>query len=144
MLHLGAPQLTSLASPVNLAAIALLALGLTRAIAGRAPTEPVRALVLVPATLLAAVGWLATPTAVVFAPGWTHAAAFAYIGVVIAWAWMLRDRQSDDDPNDGRGDQNVQPDPPEDPGGGGIDWDAFESDFWAHVAGRRDRDLTRA
>jgi hypothetical protein len=52
---------------------------------------------------------------------------------------MLRDRHSSDDGNDGDGDQKLRPDPPEDPGGGGVDWDAFESAFWSHV---RDRDLT--
>jgi hypothetical protein len=139
MLHLGAPQLSSLATPLNLAAVALLALGLWRAVAGPAPARPVRARVLVPATILAAVGWLGTPTAVILAPGLAHAATFAYIAYVTAWAWMLRDRQTGDDGNNGGGDQNVRPDPPEDPGDGGVDWDAFEAAFWAHV---RDRNLT--
>jgi hypothetical protein len=139
MLHLGTPHLTSLASPLNLAAIALLAVGLWRAVAGRAPAQPVRARVLVPATVLAAVGWLGTPAAVVFAHRFTHAAAFAYIACVIAWAWMLRDRKSSEDGNNGGGGDDRRPDPPEDPGGGGVDWDTFESAFWSHV---RDRDLT--
>jgi hypothetical protein len=55
---------------------------------------------------------------------------------------MLRDRQSDDDDNDGPGGQDVRPDAPENPSGGGIDWDAFDSAFWAHVARQRDRDPT--
>jgi hypothetical protein len=140
MLHLGTPHLISLTSPLNLAAMALLAVGLCRAVAGAAPAQPVRARVFVPATVLAAIGWLGTPTAVVFAHGLTHAAAFAYIACVIAWAWMLRDRQSSDDGDKGGGgDQNLPPDPPADPGGGGVDWDAFESAFWSHV---RDRDPT--
>lgn len=143
MPDLATPDLSSLASPLNLAAIALLVLGLWRAVAGAAPAQPVRPLVLIPATVLAAIGWLGTPTAVVFAPGFTHAAAFAYIGFVTAWAWMLRDRHVDDGNDNGGGDQPVRPDTPEDPGDGGIDWDAFESAFWAHVARQRDRPLTR-
>ena len=139
MLHLGMPHLTGLASPLNLAAIALLVVGLWRAVAGPAPEEPVRARVLMPMTFLAAVGWLGTPTAVIFAHGFVHAATFASIACVIAWCWMLRTKQTDDDTNNGGGDQPRRPDAPEDPGGGGIDWDAFESDFWSHV---RDRDLT--
>jgi hypothetical protein len=129
--------LLSFTSPLDLAAIALLVLCLCLAVAGPAPARPVRARILIPATILAAVGWLSTPTAVMFAPELTHVAMFAYIAFVTAWGWMLRDRQSRDD--NGRGDQEVRPDPPEDPGGGGIDWDRFESDFWSHV---RDRDLT--
>jgi hypothetical protein len=139
VLELGMPHLSSLTSPLNLAAIALLAVGLWRAVAGPAPARPVRARVIVPATVLAALGWLGTPTAVVFAHGFAHAATFAYVACVIAWAWMLRDRHSSDDGNNGDGDQKLRPDPPEDPGGGGVDWDAFESAFWSHV---RDRDLT--
>jgi hypothetical protein len=140
MLHLGTPHLSSLTSPLNLVAIALLAVGLWRAVAGPAPEKQVRARVLVPVTILATVGWLGTPTAVIFAHGLVHAATFAYIACVIAWAWMLRDRQVSDDENNGGGDQPLRPDAPEDPGGGGVDWDEFESAFWSHV---RDRDLTR-
>jgi hypothetical protein len=141
MLHLGTHQLTSLASPPNLVAVALLAIGLVRAVAGPAPAQPVRARVFVPVSLLVALGWLGTPAAVVFAPGWSHPATFVYVACVIAWAWMLRDRQSDDDDRGG-GNQDIRPDAPEDPSGGGIDWDAFESAFWSHVAHQRDRDLT--
>ncbi len=143
MPHLATPDLSSLTSPLNLAAIALLVLGLWRTVAGPGPARPVRGWVFVPATVLAAVGWLATPTAVVFAPAFTHAAAFGYIGFVTAWAWMLRDRHCDDGNDNGGGDQPVHPDMPEDPGGGDLDWDAFESAFWAHVARQRDRPLTR-
>jgi hypothetical protein len=140
MLHLGTPNLHWLANPVNLGAIVLLAVGLWRAVAGPAPEQPVRTRVFVPVTVLAALGWLATPAAVLFAASWVTAVAFAYIACVTAWAWMQRDRQSQDDENGGGGDQDVPPEP-EDPSGGGIDWDAFESAFWSHV---RDRDLTPA
>ena len=138
-MHLGTPDLSSLLTPLNLAAMALLALGLWRAVAGPAPAQPVRARVFVPVTVLAALGWLATPAAVVFGHAWAHPAAFTYIACVTMWAWMQRDRWSGADGNDDDGDQDVSPDPPEDPGGGGADWDAFESAFWSHV---RDRDLT--
>jgi hypothetical protein len=140
MLHLGANELTSLTSPLHLVGFTLIVLGLVRAIAGPAPERPVRAIVLVPASILAAVGWLGTPTAVLFAPKLSHVVVFVYIGFIIAWAWMLRDRagRDDDDSNRG-GDQPRRPEPPEGPSDGGIDWDRFESDFWSHV---RDRDLT--
>lgn len=144
MPHLATPDLSSLTSPLNIAAIVLVVLALWCAIAGPAPAQPVRLRVFIPATVLAAVGWLGTPTAVVFAPRYTHAAAFAYILIVTAWAWMLRDRHTDGgNDDDGGGDQPVQPDSPEDPSDGGVDWDAFESAFWAHVARQRDRPLTR-
>src|ERR1051325_4672907 len=68
MLHLGAYQLTSLTSPLHLIALTLIVLGLVRAVAGPAPSRPVSAWILVPASVLAAVGWLGTPTAVLFAP----------------------------------------------------------------------------
>ena len=133
--QLSLPDLTALATPVNLAAIALL----VGAVAGPAPAQPVRNRILLPATVLAAIGWIVTPTAVMFAPGLTYAAAFAYIGFVTAWAWMLRDGQAPEDDENRGGDQPLRPEPPQDPGDGGIDWDRFESDFWKHV---RDRDLT--
>jgi|GEM_PF-4477969 len=143
MLHLGANQLTSLTSPLHLIGIALVVLGLVRAVAGSAPARPVRARVFVPVSVLAVLGWLGTPAAVIFAPAWSHPVAFAYIGCVTAWAWMQRDRHThDDESGEGGGDQPVPPDVPEDPGGGGIDWDAFESAFWSHVSRQRDRDLT--
>jgi hypothetical protein len=140
MLHLGSNQLTSLTSPLHLIAITLLVLGLVRAVAGPGPERPVRAWILVPASIVAAVGWLGTPTAVLFAPALSHLVAFVYVGFIIAWAWMLRDRtrRDDDDQNRG-GDQPRTPKPPDGPSDGGIDWDRFESDFWSHV---RDRDLT--
>jgi hypothetical protein len=135
-LHLS--QLAWLTSPLSLAVIALLALGVWRAVAGPAPARPVRTWVLVTASVAASVGWLGTPTAVIFAPAFAHAATFTYVAFVTAWAWMLRERQSGTDENGG-GDQRLPPDAPEDPGGGGVDWDAFEKAFWSHV---RDRDLT--
>jgi hypothetical protein len=142
MLHLGANQLTSLTSPLHLIAITLLVLGLVRAVAGPAPERPVRAIIVVPVSILAAVGWLGTPTAVLFAPAFSHLAVFVYVGLTIVWAWMLRTRShSDDDDQNRGGDQPRRPEPPEGPSDGGIDWDRFESDFWSHV---RDRDLTPA
>jgi hypothetical protein len=139
MLHLGTPHLGSILTPLNLAGIALVALALWRAVMGPAPERPIRKRVFLPATVLASIGWLATPTAVLFAPSLSHPAAFAYIGFVTAWAWMLRDRETDDDDQNRGGDQPLRPQPPDGPSDGGIDWDRFESDFWSHV---RDRDLT--